>query len=135
MIKKILLVLIFGALSFLNNIKANDITPPEAKHRAPNDCVILAANKLAVLEAKNQLNPQYKSKLLIIESFFIRRIPNYELVYGGHALLIYRINGKLYAYDEKGTLELRTIEFNAEKIANELVNRGFLLINCGARFW
>lgn len=81
-----------------------------------NDCVIYAANQKIVMDAKHQLNPAYKSKVLLV-------ITKDNTV--GHAYLIYIVNNTLFAYDDTGSrvvdIALKSIEDEPNLIALQLV--------------
>lgn len=62
-----------------------------------NDCVIFAANAKAVKDAKEALNPLYRSNILLVH---VKDGPV------GHAWFIFALGATLCAYDSTGTRAL-----------------------------
>jgi len=68
-----------------------------------NDCVIYAANKKVVEDAKHSLDTTYRSNVLLVET---------KDAAVGHAFLVFAVGQTLFAYDASGS---RVVDLPVEK--------------------
>lgn len=73
-------------------------------HQPPGACELDATNYQCVIDAKNYLNPDFHSRILVVR-FTDERNPGLTK---GHAYCMWRAKGLYYAYDILGTQHLFT---------------------------